>query len=186
MPTDKSTPRPTPPPGSQTLLLLPLHKLQRLILPHHDDATALVAQIPHPVALLRHEQHLGPEGGADELAAAGLAGPVGDGPQHVGDGGAVLGVEVGVDFVKEVEGGRVALLDGEDEGEGAEAWGFCTVGQSSARLTYSGWGEGSRGMTGWEKQGGKMGLLFCPPLSCWMRCWSSCLLLKLTLMPTPV
>lgn len=39
----------------------------------------------------------------------------------VGDGGTVLGVEVGVDFVEEVEGGGVALLDGEDEGEGAEA-----------------------------------------------------------------
>lgn len=38
----------------------------------------------------------------------------------VGDGGAVLGVEVGVDFVEEVEGCGVALLDGEDEGEGAE------------------------------------------------------------------
>lgn len=30
--------------------------------------------------------------------------------------GAVLGVEVGVDFVEEVEGGGVAALDGEDEG----------------------------------------------------------------------
>ena len=38
----------------------------------------------------------------------------------MGDGGAVLGVEVGVDFVKEVKGRRVALLDREDEGEGAE------------------------------------------------------------------
>lgn len=30
-------------------------------------------------------------------------------------------VQVGVDFVEEVEGGGVALLDREDEGEGAEA-----------------------------------------------------------------
>lgn len=43
-----------------------------------------------------------------------------DGCEHLGDGGAVLGVEVGVDFVEEVEGGGVALLDCEDEGEGAE------------------------------------------------------------------
>ncbi len=41
--------------------------------------------------------------------------------QHLRHGGAVLRVEVGVDFVEEVEGCRVALLDGEDEGEGAEA-----------------------------------------------------------------
>lgn len=39
----------------------------------------------------------------------------------LGDGGAVLGVEVGVDFVEEVEGCWVAGLDGKDEGEGAEA-----------------------------------------------------------------
>lgn len=38
----------------------------------------------------------------------------------MGDGGAVLGVEVGVDFVKKVKGRRVALLDREDEGKGAE------------------------------------------------------------------
>ena len=34
----------------------------------------------------------------------------------LGNGGAVLGVEIGVDFVKEVEWGGVAGLDGEDEG----------------------------------------------------------------------
>jgi hypothetical protein len=40
----------------------------------------------------------------------------------VRDGGAVLRVEVGVDLVEEVEGRRVALLDGEDERERAQAW----------------------------------------------------------------
>lgn len=50
-------------------LLLPLHKLQRLILLHYHHATALIPQIPHPIALLRHQQHLGPERRADELAA---------------------------------------------------------------------------------------------------------------------
>jgi hypothetical protein len=33
---------------------------------------------------------------------------------------AVLGVEVGVNFIEEVEGCWIALLDGEDEGEGAQ------------------------------------------------------------------
>lgn len=111
----------------QNLLLLPLDKLQRLILTHDDDAAALVAQVPDPVALLRHAQHLGPERRADELAAARLAGALRDGPEHVGDGGAVLRVEVGVDLVEEVKGGRVALLDREDEGEGAET---CVYGVS--------------------------------------------------------
>ena len=102
------------------LLLLPLHKLQRLILTHDNNAAALIPQIPHAIALLRDEQHLGSKRGADELPAARLAGTLRDGFEHVGDGGAVLRVEVGVDFVKEVERGRVALLDREDEGEGAE------------------------------------------------------------------
>lgn len=39
----------------------------------------------------------------------------------IGDSGTVLSVEVCVDFVKEVEGRGVALLDREDEGECAEA-----------------------------------------------------------------
>ena len=34
----------------------------------------------------------------------------------------VLSIQIGVDFVKEVEGCGIALLDREDEGEGAEAW----------------------------------------------------------------
>lgn len=41
--------------------------------------------------------------------------------QHLGDGSAVLGVEVGIDFVEEIERSRVAALDCEDEGQGAEA-----------------------------------------------------------------
>jgi len=109
-----------------TLLLLPLHKLQRLLLTDYYYTTALILIIPDAIALLGHEQHLGSKRRADKLAAAqaaflGRGGAVRYGLEHVGDGGAVLGVEVGVDFVEEVEGGRVALLDGEDEGKGAEA-----------------------------------------------------------------
>jgi hypothetical protein len=40
----------------------------------------------------------------------------------LGDSSTVLGVEVSVNFVKEVERRGVALLDGEDEGESAETW----------------------------------------------------------------
>jgi hypothetical protein len=47
---------------------------------------------------------------------------LGDGLQHLRDSSAVLGVEVSVDFVKEVEGCGVALLDGKDEGKSTEAW----------------------------------------------------------------
>ncbi|EMD97119.1 hypothetical protein COCHEDRAFT_1018745 [Bipolaris maydis C5] len=40
--------------------------------------------------------------------------------QHLGNRSAVLGIEIGVDFVKEVKGCGIAFLDGEDESEGAE------------------------------------------------------------------
>ena len=47
--------------------------------------------------------------------------------EHLGNGCPVLGVEVGVYFVEEVEGGGVAALDGEDEGQSAETCGFWLV-----------------------------------------------------------
>lgn len=64
-------------------------------------------------------QHLRAEGGADELGSLVAATDV---AQVVRDRSAVLRIEVGVDLVEEVEGRGVALLDGKDEGEGAETW----------------------------------------------------------------
>jgi hypothetical protein len=40
--------------------------------------------------------------------------------QHLRDGGTVLSIEICVDFVEEVEGCGIALLDCEDEGQRAE------------------------------------------------------------------
>lgn len=85
------------------------------------------------------------------------------------DGGAVLGVEVGVDFVKEVERGGVALLDGEDEGEGAEAWGWVSrFGSLSQKFLVA--LKGRYDLIGMGKAKGKErrgdDVLFCPPLSC--------------------
>lgn len=100
---------------------LPLHEIQRGLPIHHSNTTRLIT-IPYTIAFLRDKQHLRAEGRADELAAAVVC-ALGQGLEHVGDGGAVLGVEIGVDLVEEVERSRVALLDGEDESEGAETWG---------------------------------------------------------------
>ena len=52
------------------LLLLPLHKFQRLIFPHNHNTRALIPQIPDPITLLRHKQHLRSERSADELTPA--------------------------------------------------------------------------------------------------------------------
>lgn len=90
-----------------TLLLL--DELQGLLFRHHVDRAGLVPEAD-AVALLRHVQHLRAEGRADELAVGGLR----DGLEHLRHGGPVLGVEVGVDLVEEVERGRVAGLNGED------------------------------------------------------------------------
>jgi hypothetical protein len=77
------------------------------------------------VALISHKQHLRSESRADELSAHG-AGAVlgvlaallsGDLLEHLCDSGTVLGVEVCIDFVEEVEGCGITLLDSEDECE---------------------------------------------------------------------
>lgn len=89
--------------------------------------TRLMASKRNTVSLIRNQYHLGSESGADELpthraflaVSTSLGLLLGDGLKHLGDGGTVLGIEVGVDLVEEVEGRGVALLDCEDEGESA-------------------------------------------------------------------
>jgi hypothetical protein len=86
--------------GPPSLLLatnLSLHKTQRIILGHDINTTGLVV-ITDTIALFRHQQHLRSERRANELSLFGTFG------QHLGNGGTVLGIEVCVDFVKEVEG----------------------------------------------------------------------------------
>jgi hypothetical protein len=79
------------------------------------------------IALISNQQHLRPESRANELSTHApsaifvILGALllGYFLEHLRDGGSVLGVEVRVDFVEEVEGCGVALLDCEDECEGA-------------------------------------------------------------------
>lgn len=89
-------------------------------------------------------QHLRPERRADKLPAtsAFLAAGVSDRFEHVGHRLAVLGVEVGVDFVKEIKRGWVTFLDCEDEGKGAETW---KLGVSVFLLVAGGWRRGRKG-----------------------------------------
>jgi hypothetical protein len=55
----------------------------------------------------------------------------------LGDGCTVLGVEVGVDFVEEIEWGGVALLDGEDEGKGAQTCGSLAKKEQKGRMAHT-------------------------------------------------
>lgn len=104
-------------------MLLTLHELQCFLSAYNTNSTCLPLKTD-TVALLRHEQHLGPEGRADELARSSLVAVTRNRQtvEMVRDGCAVLRIEVGVDLVKEVEWGRIAGLDGEDECEGTETW----------------------------------------------------------------
>lgn len=88
---------------------LPLDKIQRLLLANNIN-TARLVDIADTVALFRHHEHLGPKRRADKLSLFRALG------QHLRDGRAVLGIEVRVDFVKEVERCRVRGLDRKDEG----------------------------------------------------------------------
>lgn len=86
-----------------------------------------------------------------------------------------MGVEVGVDLVEEVEGRGVALLDCEDEGEGAEAcFTLSLVQDSFLFLAHLIGDEGKpysqvRGKLKEKKEEGRKegkNSLFCPPLNC--------------------
>jgi hypothetical protein len=115
---------------------LPLHKLQRLLPTHHINTTRLVSPKHNTITLIRHKDHLRPKRRTNELprhASCAILSALtallfGYRLEHLCDGSAVLSVEVGVDFVEEVEGCGVALLDGEDEGEGAETCSMELVG----------------------------------------------------------
>jgi len=102
---------------------LALDKLQRLLPRDNINATGLLP-IRHAVTLVCHKQHLGPKSRADELT---IFGTLRDRLQHVCDCCAVLRVEVGVDFVEEVERRGITLLDCEDEGESAKTWDVLSI-----------------------------------------------------------
>lgn len=111
-----------PDPSSPNLSLLhTLHKPQRRLPTHNINTTRLV-RIANTITLLRHKHHFRPKRGTDKLSARlpALATLSTQLLQHLCHGRAILGVEVGVDFVKEVEGCGIALLDCEDQGERAE------------------------------------------------------------------
>jgi hypothetical protein len=61
-------------------------------------------------------QHFRSECGANELSV----GRVRDRLEHLGNGGPVLSVQVGVDLVEQVEWRGIASLDGEYERKGAK------------------------------------------------------------------
>jgi len=114
--------------SNHLLRCLPIDKSQRLIPTNSVNSTSLVME-RNAVALVCHKQHLRSESCANELSthascvAIILRGLLSrDVLKHLCNGGTILGVEVCVDFIEEIEGRRIALLDCKDESEGAETW----------------------------------------------------------------
>jgi hypothetical protein len=104
---------------------LPIHESQSLLPTHSINTTRLVME-RNTIALIRHEQHLWSESRADKLSAHTARTSIcilgtllgGDFLEHLCYSCAVLGIEIGVDFIEEVEGSWIALLDCEDKGQG--------------------------------------------------------------------
>lgn len=102
---------------------LPIDESQCFLPTDRIDTTRLVVE-GHTVALVCHEEHLGPESSADKLATHAITvlpvtslGALLGGYlfKHLCDRGTVLGVEVGINLIKQVEWCWVALLDREDK-----------------------------------------------------------------------
>lgn len=77
------------------LALLLIHELEGFLPRHHIDRTGFLPET-NTVAFLSDVQHLGSESSANELPVGG----VGDGLKHLGHGGTVLRVQIGVNLVK--------------------------------------------------------------------------------------
>jgi hypothetical protein len=133
-----------------TLSLHTLHEIQRS-LPLHNINTTRLVRVANTVAPIRHMHHLRPERRTDELAASILIlASVPTQPlQHLRHSRAILRIEIGIDFIKQVEWRWVALLDRKDEGECAE--GFLTAGELADLLllvvfAVEGYGDADAGV----------------------------------------
>lgn len=100
-----------------SLGLLFINKLQSFLSLDYIDRTGLASEAD-TVTFLCNEEHLRTESRADKLPV----GRIGDGLEHLCNGGTILSVKVGVDLVEEVERGWITGLNSEDECEGAETY----------------------------------------------------------------
>jgi hypothetical protein len=106
---------------------LPIYESQSLLSTHSINTTRLVME-RNTIALIRHEQHLRSESRADKLSTHTARTSIcilgtllgGDFLEHLCYSCAVLGIEIGVDFIEEVEGSGITLLNCEDEGESTQ------------------------------------------------------------------
>lgn len=97
---------------------MPLNKVQRLFGRHAINRAGPVME-RNTVALVRNHNDLGTESGANKLCVLRLR----DGVQKSSYGGTVLGVEIGVDFVKNDKGTGLGRLQGENEAKSAKTCG---------------------------------------------------------------
>jgi hypothetical protein len=144
-------------------LCLSLNELQCLF-NRHGSYRADTIRKSHSITLLSHSQHLRTESSAYELSTLVFVDCRRQLVEMLSHCCSILCVEIGVNLIEQVERRGITCLDGEDQCQGAQ--------------TYT-------GLVG-SQQCGRSDSLFCPPDNCWIRCWSSCLLLNDTLIPTPI
>lgn len=96
---------------------LPLDKVERVLCAVAVDGARLVVE-SHAVALVCDVNNLWSKGSADELGT-----DLGrDGLEEGGDGGTILGVQVGVDFVKDDHGTALGSLQRKDETQSTQTY----------------------------------------------------------------
>lgn len=87
----------------------------------YDVYTAGLVRVADTVTLLCHVHHFGSEGRADELRTdSAIVTWSRQHGKHVRNSSSVLSVEIGVDFVKEIERSRIAALNGKHERKSAK------------------------------------------------------------------
>lgn len=153
------------------LLRLTFDKVQRIFTRFHSDAADIGCE-GNAIHLFRHQQHLRSESRANKLTSSRLLSVIiwffirstSQVLQMICHCCSILSVEVSINLVKDVEWRGISFLNSKDESQRTET--YKILASSKLRLASDS--------------------LFCPPLSCCIRCWSSCLLLKLTAMPTPL
>ena len=129
----------------QSLLGLTFNEVQSVRSRLDSDSTDIVRK-RDTIALLSNTKHLWSEGSANELSTHGplalraifIVVVVGKIVKMVSDSRTVLGVEVGIDLVEDVEWRGIGGLNGKDEGQTAQTCEHVSISSDSTRaVTYS-------------------------------------------------
>jgi hypothetical protein len=87
--------------------------------PVNDINTARFVGISDTITLVCFVNHFWPESGANKLSTVFIAGSFRQVFEHLSDSSSVLRVQVGIDFIKEIEWRWITALNGKNKTERA-------------------------------------------------------------------